>query len=337
MTRKSYFPILLLNILIVAALSACGAPEASAPTMDINEIVQQVAATLQAGYTQTAQAMPTATDTPEPTLTPVPSATLESLEIPITTATLAPVATPTGPTALPIDPATANGCYNAWFVADVTVPAGTKFDPGDAFTKTWRLLNTGTCEWTGDFKIVYVGGNIFGSDAVKIRKRVGTGGTADISLDMYAPHLSGTALSSWQLMTANGDLFGPVLTVSILLPGGNATTTAGDCLGATLLGDVTVPSGTKMDGGEAFTKTWQVENSGSCAWTRDFRITFVGGDLLGSDTTKIRQRVEPGATAEISLPMVVPNGSGYVSSSWQMADENGVLFGQVFTFQILVK
>jgi len=166
---------------------------------------------------------------------------------------------------------------------------------------------------------------------------VGVGGTADVSLDMVAPNVSGTAISNWQMISDMGDLFGPVLTASIVLPGGSATNTAGDCLGATLVSDVTMPSGTKIDSGEAFTKTWQIENSGSCAWTRDFKITFVGGDLLGSDTTKIRQRVEPGAVAEISLPMVAPGGTGYVSSSWQMQDDTGVLFGQVFTFQIQVK
>ena len=335
MTRKPYFPLLLVSAVFVVLFNACGSPEPSSPTPDVTEIVQQVAATIQMGYTQTALAMPTATNTPEPTFTPIPSATPEPLVV--VSPTLASTPTLAGPTALPIDPATANGCYNAWLVADVTVPAGTTFDPGDSFTKTWRLINTGTCDWTSDFKIAYVGGNKFGSDSTKIRQRVGVGGTADVSLDMVAPNLSGTAISNWQMLTDDGKLFGPVLSVSILLPGGSATKPAADCLDATLISDVTIPSGTKLDAGEKFTKTWLIENSGTCVWTSDFKITFVGGDLLGSDTTKIRQRVEAGATAEISLPMVVPNGSGYVSSSWQMADNNGVLFGQVFTFQIYIK
>ena len=333
MMQKSYFPLLLISAVFVISIGACASPGTSEPTVDVNELAQQVVATLQMGYTQTALAMPTATDTPEPTMTPLPSATSEPLIV--VSPTLAATAIPTL-TALPIDPATANGCYNAWFLADVTVPPGTKFDPGDSFTKTWRLINTGTCDWTSNFKITYVGGNIFGSDSTKIRQRVGVGGIADISLDMVAPNLSGTAVSNWQLVTDSGDLFGPLLSVSILLPGGSATTTAGDCLDATLVSE-TVPSGTKLDPGKKFTKTWVVENSGTCVWTSDFKITFVGGDVLGSDTTKIRKRVEAGATAEISLPMVVPNGSGYVSSSWQMADNNGVLFGQVFTFQIFIK
>lgn len=336
MIQKSYFPLLLISAAFVISLSACASPEPSAPTLDMNEIFNQVAATIQMGYTQTALAMPTATNTPEPTSTsiPSPSPASEPLVILSPTVTIAPV--PVGPTALPIDPATANGCYNAWFVTDVTVPPGTSLKSGDKFTKTWRLLNTGTCDWTGDFKITYVGGNIFGSDSIKIRQRVGVGGTADISLEMVAPNVSGTAISNWQMSTDAGNLFGPVLSASIILPGGSPTTTAGDCLDATLVSEATNPSG-KLDPGKAFTKTWQIENSGTCVWTSDFKITFVGGNLLGSDTTKIRKRVEAGATAAISLDMVAPGGPGTVSSSWQMSDNNGVLFGEVFTFQIQIK
>ena len=40
----------------------------------------------------------------------------------------------------------------AQFVADVTVPDGTRYDPGATFTKTWRLRNIGTCTWTTSWK-----------------------------------------------------------------------------------------------------------------------------------------------------------------------------------------
>jgi hypothetical protein len=336
MIQKSYFSRFLIGVVFVISLSACGSPEPSAPTPDVNEIVQQVAATIQMGYTQTAMAMPTATDTPEPTITPIPSLTLEPLII--ATPTLAFTPTLSGPTPLPINPATANGCYNAALVADVTVPAGTSYKAGDTFTKTWRLINTGTCDWTSDFKITYAGGNLFGSDTTKIRKRVPVGGIADISLDMEAPSgSSGTVISNWQMATDAGSLFGPVLTVSIILPGSNPTATSIGCYNATLVSDVPVSNGNKLAPSEYFTKTWQIENSGDCDWTKDFKITFVGGDLFGSDTTKIRQRVNSGSTAEISLNMVAPSSTGKATSSWRMATDDGVLFGQVFTFEIVVK
>jgi hypothetical protein len=156
---------------------------------------------------------------------------------------------------------------------------------------------------------------------------------------MVAPASSGKVVSNWQMATDTGEMFGPVLTVSITLPGANATTTstAGGCYNATLVSDVTVPDGTEMSPGDTFTKTWEIRNSGTCDWNENFKITFVGGDLFGSDTTKIRRFVAAGNGAKISLKMVAPSGSGSVTSSWQMADDNGNLFGQVFTIEIVLK
>jgi len=336
MIQKPCFPYLLILIAFITILSACASPEPAEPTVDLNAVFTQVAATIAMEYTQTALAVPPATDTPEPTFTPLASPTLQ----PVIVTTPIPTVTPTysGVAPLYLNPATAYGCYNAALVSDVTVPSGTNFKAGDAFTKTWRLINTGTCDWTSDFKITYVSGNLFGSDTNKIRQRVAVGNTGDISLNMVAPSgSSGTVVSNWQMATDGGNLFGPVLTVSIVLPGNNPTATAVDCYNATLLSNVSIPNGTKLDAGEAFTKTWLIENSGTCDWNGDFKITFVGGNLFGSDTTKIRKRVLSGDSAEISLDMVAPNTSGNASSSWQMANDNGSLFGQVFTFEIVVK
>jgi len=338
MIQKSYFSFFLICAVFVMTLSACASPEASAPTLDINEVVNQVAATIQMGYTQTALAMPTATNTPEPTITLTPAASPTPQPLIITTPTVTVAPTLSGPTPLPVNPATANGCYNAALVSEGTVPNRTDFKPGDTFKKTWRLINTGTCEWNGEFKIAYVSGDYFGSDTTKIRQRVGVGIIADVSLEMTAPSgLSGTVVSSWQMVTDTGLLFGPLLTVSILLPGTNATATSVGCYNATLVSDATIPNGTRLDPGESFTKAWQIKNSGTCDWNGDFKITFVGGDLFGSDTTKIRQKDVAGTTTEISLPMVAPSSSGSVTSSWQMADDSGNLFGQVFTIQIVVR
>jgi hypothetical protein len=296
-----------------------------------------VAGTIAVEYTQTALAVPVATDTPEPTFTAPASPTVQ----PLVLTTPSVVASPTFlvMTAAPTFSATANGCYDAALVTDVTIPAGTKFDPGAKFEKVWRLANTGTCDWTTDFKLTYVGGDIFGSDTIKVRSRVPVGNTKDITLQMVAPASSGKVVSNWQMATDTGEMFGPVLTVSITLPGANATTTstAGGCYNATLVSDVTVPDGTEMKPGDTFTKTWEIKNSGTCDWNENFKITFVGGDLFGSDTTKIRRFVAAGNGAKISLKMVAPSGSGSVTSSWQMADDSGNLFGQVFTIEIVLK
>ncbi len=118
---------------------------------------------------------------------------------------------------------------------------------------------------------------------------------------MVAPAGSGTVVSNWQMATDTGKFFGPVLTVSINLPGTTATTTSGGCYHATLVSDVTIPNGTELKPGETFTKTWEIKNSGTCDWNSNFKITFVGGNLFGSDTTKIRKFVGAGDTTNISL------------------------------------
>jgi hypothetical protein len=335
MIQKSHFPYFLITVILLIALSACGSSDGAEPTLDMDAVFTQVAETVAADYTRTAQAMPAATNTPEPTVTPLPSPTLAQSALP----TLPPVAaSPTflAVTAAPTFSSTAYDCYDAALEADVTIPDGTKFDPGDSFEKTWRVKNTGTCDWTADFKITYVGGDLFGSDTTKIRQRVPVDSTKDITLQMVAPSSSGTVDSYWQMATDNGNLFGPVLTVSIKLPG-SSTTSAGTCYHATLVSDVTIPSGTEIDAGDSFTKTWEVLNSGTCAWTSDFKITIVGGSFLGADTTKIRKRVDPSDSTNISLQMVAPNDVGSVTSSWQMADDSGNLFGDIFTVEIVVK
>ena len=43
-----------------------------------------------------------------------------------------------------------SGCNNAAYVSDVTVADGDDMAPGETFTKTWELLNTGSCSWSNE-------------------------------------------------------------------------------------------------------------------------------------------------------------------------------------------
>jgi hypothetical protein len=49
------------------------------------------------------------------------------------------------------------GCTNKFeFLSDVTFPDGTMTLPLTTFTKSWYVQNTGTCEWTKYYSIVYL-------------------------------------------------------------------------------------------------------------------------------------------------------------------------------------
>ncbi|HAV77247.1 MAG TPA: hypothetical protein DCX53_07825 [Anaerolineae bacterium] len=153
-------------------------------------------ATVQAIVTQTMFAMtqnaPTQTPLP-PTLTAVPS-----------------TATPVPPSNTPLPTATTVS-YCDWitFVKDVTIPDGTKFSPGDTFTKTWRLKNRGTCMWTSDFMLVFVNGDqMGGTTAVRLPGPVAPGQSVDVSVTLTAPAKRGHYVGYWMLRNPSGVLFG---------------------------------------------------------------------------------------------------------------------------------
>jgi Ig-like domain from next to BRCA1 gene len=146
-------------------------------------------ATLQAIVTQTMMAMPTSVPA---TATPLPP-------------TSAPVLTNT-----PVPTATAVS-YCDWvnFIKDVTIPDGTKFAPGETFTKTWRLKNRGTCTWTSDYMLVFTSGDPMGSTtAVRLPGNVAPGQTVDVSVTLTAPAKRGDQVGYWMLRNSSGLLFG---------------------------------------------------------------------------------------------------------------------------------
>jgi len=123
-----------------------------------------------------------------------------------------PTPTPVGPTPTftptpTLPPATA--CDKAEFVADVTVPDGTTFAPGQAFTKTWRLKNVGACTWTPSYSLAFVSGELMGGAASSaLPAAVAPGQTVDVSVYLTAPSASGPHEGSWMLRNPSGGFFG---------------------------------------------------------------------------------------------------------------------------------
>ncbi len=100
-------------------------------------------------------------------------------------------------------------CDSAQFVADVTVPDDTFIDPGATFVKTWRLKNTGVCQWDTSYSLVFVSGEKLGNtDSVAFPKVVPPGQTVDLTVTLTAPTAAGTYRGYWQLKNGAGALFG---------------------------------------------------------------------------------------------------------------------------------
>lgn len=188
-TRKALKFLACWVVLSSVALSGCNlpAPETPAPDLGATAAAQTVAVHL----TQTVGA----TSPPE---TSAPGAT----------ATLAPSATPVTPT-MTLTPTEDPNCNRAEFVADVTVNDGTQFEPGESFTKTWRLRNSGTCAWTTEYALAFKDGDKMGaSDTAPLPGAVQPGSEVDLSIDLTAPDVSGTYQGNWMLQDEEGTMFG---------------------------------------------------------------------------------------------------------------------------------
>jgi len=187
--------------ILVTSLAACGGN--ATPTLSPEMVYTQAAQTVAAGLTQTAVLMPTATSTPtlQPTNTPGPTNT-PTITLAVTTS----VATiGTGGTK-PTVPDKAE-----WI--GQTPGDGTTFTPGEDFTLTWTVKNTGTTTWTTGYQLrFYLGDSTlrFAASDIKLPKEVKPNESVDLSLKMEAPHNSGDYTTIWVLTTPEGANFYPL-------------------------------------------------------------------------------------------------------------------------------
>ncbi len=121
---------------------------------------------------------------------------------PLPTITLAPTATTKAdPTKTP------KPCNKAEFISE-TIPDDTAYDPGDTFTKTWRLKNIGTCTWNTNYKVVFFDGDKMNGPSQKnLTQSVAPGEQIDISVDLKAPASDGTYQGFWKVEDDNDDPF----------------------------------------------------------------------------------------------------------------------------------
>jgi hypothetical protein len=206
---------IVLTLLAALVLSACGASNADAtPTVNVELVRTQAVMTYQAQLTQTAIAMPTAT--PTTTQSPTPAATFSAPT----------VGTPATLGTIPVTGGSPSACYGLSYVRDVTIPDGTQMTPGQSFTKTWQVSNSGTCAWEAGFVFNVVSGDALGGTAVTLNQRVDPGRQYEFSVPMVAPtNKTGAVRGDWQLSDAAGTFFGDRVYVEIEVTGtGSAPT-----------------------------------------------------------------------------------------------------------------
>lgn len=196
-----------LAVLALGLTSGCSAVTETPGAGDQAPLYTSAAQTVVADLTQSAGGTAVAeltrlaslpTGTPIQVLPPTP---LPATPLPLATPSPVPTSPAPSPTSLP--------CNSAQFVGDVSVPDLASFTPGAAFTKTWRLRNTGSCTWTNLYSLVFVGGDAMSSaSSVPLPGVVRPGETIDVSVFLIAPDTTGVYKGNWMLQDASGLLFG---------------------------------------------------------------------------------------------------------------------------------
>jgi len=99
---------------------------------------------------------------------------------------------------------------NAAFVGDVIV-----LQPGQSFTKTWRIRNTGQTRWGDGYVLAFIDGEQFGAPgAIPVGSTKGLMQT-DVSVKLTAPAKAGRYKSQWQMRSPDGKFFGPMFEAEV--------------------------------------------------------------------------------------------------------------------------
>ncbi len=216
------------------------------------------------------------------------------------------------------------------FVADETIPDGTLIQPGQPFTKTWRVRNGGTASWGSGYQLVYFGGERLESPESVPLPALEPGQEGTVSVKLQAPSSAGRFQSLWKARNAAGAFFPFELFVEIVVPGS-------DLDRAVFLEDVTVPDGTPFAPGQTFLKTWRVRNEGTTTWSSEYQLAHVEDDRMRAPGNLPLPRTRPGEVVDLSVTLTAPDSPGSHQSTWRLRDRQGRAFGDVLFALIRVE
>jgi hypothetical protein len=163
-------------VALALLLASCAAPSTPIP-----------------GSTNARTSTPSMTAEPAPSLTLAPSPTLEP--------TLSPVPSPSaGASSAPSQTPIESGALDCALLMQ-TVKNGAHFKPGDQFSISWKVRNTGTAGWdSGTLDFTYIAGTkMYQYPLVHFQGTVDPGNISYLMADMRAPHNPGKYSTTWSL------------------------------------------------------------------------------------------------------------------------------------------
>ena len=100
------------------------------------------------------------------------------------------------------------------------------------------------------------------------------------------------------------------------------------CNWAAFIRDISVPDGTNFLPYTTFTKTWRLQNIGSCTWNPNYSLVFYSGNAMtGPASAALNTTVYPGQTLDLSVTLKAPGSAGRYTGYWKLATDTGAVFG----------
>jgi hypothetical protein len=109
------------------------------------------------------------------------------------------------------------------------------------------------------------------------------------------------------------------------------TNTPIPCNLAAFITDVTIPDNTQMAPNQVFSKTWRIQNAGTCSWNSSYLLVFDHGDGMGV-TSGYTQQLTTGVVntdqmVDLTVNLKAPAAAGTYTGYWRLRDPGGVNFG----------
>jgi len=225
------------------------------------------------------------------------------------------------------------------YLADVTIPDNSEIPSGQPFTKTWRVTNTGTTTWANGFTLRFTSGNPMGPNTSFPLPAAKPGDTVEISIPQTAPPSLGKLVSKWTAANAQGQSFGPNLSIVILVDETHPKPVplpAAAADGLRFIGDLNFAGNPLVMAAQPLRKIWRVQNAGSTAWGAGYVLASIPGDPLNALPPVPLPAANPGDEEEVSIEMLTPFKPGTYQSKWQARNPQGQPFGDVLSMVITV-
>jgi len=95
---------------------------------------------------------------------------------------------------------------------------------------------------------------------------------------------------------------------------------------ALLIADVTIPDNTRLQTGETFTKTWKLQNAGTCTWI-GYSAAFLSGDKMDAPDAVPLAQTAPKTTVDVSVELVAPANDGAFTGIFELHNAAGQVVG----------